>query len=156
MVEFFKSKWKYLVVIVGILLVASLGSIFVNIGMEWFSGLDKPSNFVPSAVFGIVWTVIYLAFAIILCIWISRTNLDTSTMVLLILNGILNVVWCLFFFALNNTLLGLIAIIINLILAFLLIINIFRRVSLFGYILSIYPLWISIATSLNLALWILN
>ena len=45
---------------------------------------------------------------------------------------------------------------LNLILGFVLIVDILKYKPLFGYILSIYPIWLSIATTLNLALWILN
>ncbi len=156
MSDFIKNKWKYVIIIISILLVAGLGSIFVNLGLDWFNELNKPSQFVPAFVFGIVWTIIYALFAIILCIWVSKSELDKSTITMLLINGILNILWCLIFFTVNNAILGLIAIIVNLIFAYLLIINIFSRVKIYGYILSIYPLWISIATTLNLALWILN
>ena len=74
----------------------------------------------------------------------------------MIINGALNVLWCLVFFTLKQLLLGDIVIILNLIAGFLLIADIFKTKKLYGYILIIYPIWLSIATTLNLALWILN
>ncbi len=150
------SKWKYVLVVFSIAVVAGLGALFVNLGLDWFQTLNTPSKFVSGTLISVVWSVIYISFVIILCLWLSGAPLPKSTLILLAINGVLNVLWCLLFFTFNNTILGLVAIIVNLILAYILIINIFKKVPVFGYILSIYPLWISIATCLNLALWILN
>jgi len=142
--------------VIPVIIVAVLGSIFVNIGMEWFNSLSKPTEWIPNVVIPIVWTVIYLATAVILFLWLNQENLSKCAVILFILNGIFNVLWCLFFFALNLILIGLITIIINLILAILLIICIFKSKPIYAKILLIYPTWLSIATSLNLAIWILN
>ncbi|MBQ3214271.1 MAG: tryptophan-rich sensory protein [Clostridia bacterium] len=139
-----------------ILLVAVLGSIFVNIGMNWFNLLKKPSQWIPNIVIPIVWTIIYGLFAVVNFFWIKNDNIPKSTFVLMIINAILNVLWCLTFFTLKLTFIGNIVIILNLIAGILLLINIFKQKHLYGYILSIYPVWLSIATTLNLALWILN
>lgn len=139
-----------------ILLVAVLGSIFVNLGMEWFNDLYKPSQWIPNIVIPIVWTIIYVTFAIINYLWIKKSAIPKSTIILMVINGILNVLWCLVFFTLKQLFIGNIVIILNLIAGIILIINILRHEKLYGYILSIYPIWLSIATSLNLALWILN
>ena len=137
-------------------LVAVLGSVFVNLGMEWFNSLAKPAQWIPNIVIPIVWTIIYLFTAIILCVLIKNGSLNTTLLITFIVNGILNISWCLMFFALNLTLIGNIVIIINLIAGWMLIIqlNKFRNKYINLYI--IYPLWLSIATTLNLCLWILN
>ena len=147
---------SYVVIIASILVVAVLGSVFVNLGMDWFSSLETPSKFVPSFIIPVVWTTIYIIFAIVLCRWASKENLRKSTVILLILNGILNILWCLLFFTLNNTLLGMISIVLLLIAAWVLIVDIYSQKPIYALITSIYPIWASIATTLNLALWILN
>jgi len=147
---------SYVAVIASILLVAVLGSVFVNLGMDWFGSLETPSRFVPSFIIPIVWTVIYSIFAIVLCNWTSKENLPKSTLILLIINGILNILWCLFFFTFNNTLLGNIFIVLLLISAWLLVADIYTKKPNFALFTLIYPVWASIATTLNLALWILN
>ena len=145
-----------LFVILPITLVAVLGSVFVNIGMEWFNGLTQPTQWIPNIVIPIVWSVVYLAFAVVLIIWQNKTEIPLSTKILLIVNGVLNVLWCLTFFALKLTFVGNIIIILNLIVGIILWLNIFKQQKLFSYILSIYPVWLSVATTLNLAMWILN
>ena len=147
---------KILIIVASILTVAILGSIFVNLGMDWYATLRKPSDWVPDILIPIMWTIIYLSFAIVLAIWVNKTILPKSTLILLIVNGIINVLWCLLFFTFNLTLIGNITIILNLIFAILLTINIYKNQKSYAYILSIYPLWVCIATTLNTAIWILN
>lgn len=147
---------KIIIAIVSILVVAVLGSIFVNIGMEWFNSLDRPSQWIPNIVIPIVWTVIYLTFAIVLSIWISRSEIPLLVVILLIINGVLNVLWCLTFFTLQLTFLGNIVIVINLIMAYILAFEIKKYSKSYFFATAIYPIWISLATTLNTALWILN
>ena len=151
-----KNKWKSLYVILPIVAVAGLGTLFVNLGIDWFNALVKPSQWIPNWVIPVVWTIIYLAFLVILLIMQNRYKFSTLTKFLLIANGVLNVLWCLLFFTLNLTFLGDIVIIINLIAGFWLILDIAKYNKTFSYILAIYPVWLSIATTLNLAMWILN
>lgn len=152
-----KNKFsKSLIIFFSILLVAILGSIFVNIGMEWFNALNKPTQWIANIIIPIVWTIIYITFAIILIIWQNKEDLPVTTKVLLIINGVLNVLWCLVFFALKQTFGGNIVIILNLILGYILVADIYKNKKLYGLILLIYPIWLSIATTLNLAIWILN
>lgn len=147
---------KIIISFVVIILVAALGSVFVNLGMDWFNSLKKPTQWVPNVVIPIVWTVIYLSFAVINFIWLKNDDIPKSTVILMLINGVLNVLWCLTFFTLKLLLVGNIVILLNLIAGYVLIVDIYKYKKLFGYILSIYPIWLSIATTLNLALWILN
>ena len=152
-----KNKFpKSLIIFFSILLVAVLGSIFVNIGMEWFNALNKPTQWIVNIIIPIVWTIIYITFAVILIIWQNKDDLPVTTKVLLIINGVLNVLWCIVFFALKQTFGGNIVIILNLVLGYILVADIYKNKKLYGLILLIYPIWLSIATTLNLAIWILN
>ena len=147
---------KIVITIISILAVAILGSVFVNIGMDWFDSLIKPSQWIPNIVIPIVWTIIYLTFGIILSIWIVKYGIPTNIIVLLIINGVLNVLWCLVFFTLKLTFLGNIVIVLNLIAGFFLFNKIYNFKPLYTYIIMIYPIWLALATTLNTALWILN
>ena len=66
---------QIILVIVSILVVAVLGSIFVNIGIDWFNSLNKPSQWIPNIVIPIVWTIIYLTFGVILTISAAGSEL---------------------------------------------------------------------------------
>ena len=150
------KKLKIILSIGGVLLVAVLGTIFVNIGMDWFNSLEKPSQWIPNFVIPIVWSVIYISAGLVLFLWQNNGNIPLKTSILFIINGVLNVLWCLVVFTLKQTFLGNIIIIINTILAFTLFNDIYKQNKTYAYMLAIYPVWLSLATSLNTAIWILN
>ncbi len=139
-----------------IVFVAALGSVFVNLGMDWYDGLNKALQWPPNILIPIVWTVIYVSFGIINFLWIKSEKIPIKTLILMLVNGFLNILWCLVFFTLKLTFIGNIVIILNLISGILLWVDIFKNNKIYAYVLSIYPIWLSIATTLNLALWILN
>lgn len=153
-----KSETKRIVLgIIAIVIVAVVGSICVNLGMDWFDGLTKPNEWINEILIPIVWTIIYILFAIYLFVAIKDNSINKKITILLILNGIINILWCLVFFALNNLLGGVAIIVINLMLAVLLVAEILKSSHKFiNYALLIYPTWIMFATTLNVALWILN
>lgn len=154
---FLKSNgFKILITIISILVVAILGSVFVNLGMDWFNSLAIPSQWIPNIVIPIVWTIIYLTFGILLSIWITKGGIPRAVVGWLIANGILNVVWCLVFFTLNLTFIGNIVIVLNLIAGIVLFLQIYKYKPVYAIITAIYPIWLSLATTLNLAIWILN
>lgn len=147
---------KYGKPLLWVLFVAILGAIFVKMGMEWFNGLQKPKEWLSNIVIPIVWTIIYSLFIIYLWYLVRNEIRNKKLNYLLLINGGLNVLWCLVFFTFNGLLGGLIFIIINLIVSVLLLKEICKTSNIFGYILLVYPTWLSIATCLNLASWILN
>lgn len=142
--------------IISIILVAVLGTIFTNLGMSWYSTLGKPSQWIPSFIIPIMWTIIYLLFALILYLWQQKEKLTTKIISLLVINGILNVLWCLVFFTLKSLFIGNVIIVINTVLALNLIYEICKEKPIYAAWLYIYPLWLCVATTLNLAVWILN
>lgn len=147
---------KIILAISAIILVAVLGSIFVNLGMEWYEALKTPSQWIAGYIIPIVWTAVYLSFGIILFLWIKNEEIPKNVVILLIINGILNILWCLTFFTLQQLLLGNIIIVINALLAIKLVFEISKTNKVYSLILSIYPTWVCIAKTFNLALWILN
>ena len=104
---------KNIITIGSIVAVAVLGTIFTQLGLNWFESLAKPSQWVPQFIFPIVWTTIYLIFGYVLIKQQKSEKLPQKTIILLIINGVLNVLWCLCFFTLHLTLVGNIVIIIN-------------------------------------------
>lgn len=152
-----KNKtFQIIISFVTIALVAGLGSLFVNLGMSWFDALQKPTQWLPNIVIPIVWTIVYGAFAVVNFFWIKNSFITKTTTILMFVNAFLNLLWCLSFFTFNLAFLGNIIIIFNLIAGILLWISIYKENKIYAYVLSIYPVWLSIATTLNLALWILN
>jgi len=147
---------KYGIPILSVVLVAILGSIFTNEGMEWFKTLQRPSEWIKDFIIPIVWSIIYSLVTIYLLYIVNKEKMNKKLFVVLVLNGFLNVLWCLVYFTLNSLLGGQVIIVLNLIASILLIKEVFRTNKKWGYVLMVYPIWLSIATCLNLATWILN
>ena len=147
---------RWIVIILPVLAVAGLGTLFVNLGMDWFNSLTKPAEWIPNFVIPVVWTIIYISFIIILLLWSKYEKIPQSIITLLIANGILNVLWCLIFFTLSQLFIGNVFIVFNLVAGFWLILEIKKFKPTYASILLIYPIWLCLATTLNNALWILN
>lgn len=147
---------KYGTPILGVILVALLGTIFTNMGMSWFKTLQRPTEWIKNFIIPIVWTIIYSLFTIFLLYLVKKEKFNKCLFILLLINGVLNVLWCLVYFAINTLLGGLIFIILNLIASIYLLKEVKKVSHAWWYILCVYPIWLSIATCLNLATWILN
>ena len=145
-----------LITVLGIGIVAGLSTLFTNTNTSWYLSLRKPLELIPEFVFPIIWSIIYIIAGLFIFFSLQNHTLNRTLTILLIINGILNILWCLVFFTLSQLLIGLIVIVINLICAYLLVSEMLKDNKLFGYMLVIYPVWLSLATCLNLALWILN
>jgi len=146
----------YSIPVLGTILVASLGGVFVKKGMSWYEKLVKPTEWIPTPVIPIMWTIIYTVFIFYTIHLVRKEKGNKRIISLLIINGVLNVLWCLVFFTLNSLFMGLVIIILNLIASMLLLKEICKTSEVYSYILTVYPAWLSVATSLNLACWILN
>jgi len=152
-----KSLIKNILLSFGVvLLVAVVGTIFTNLGMEWFDTLVKPSEWIPNYVIPIVWTVIYLIASIVIFLWLQKDGMTNEMAVIFIINGILNVLWCLVFFTFNSLFLGTVLILLNVVFAVYLVIQVDKYRPIYARALLIYPVWLFVATALNLAVWILN
>ena len=151
-----ENKLKYQIwAVVGVVITAVLGSVFVNLGMSWFNGLIKPSQWIPNFVIPIVWTIIYLLVAIYMVLLSKSSKFYKDNIVLFVANGILNVLWCFVFFTLHHTFLGVVVIVINAVLGYMLYLK-QEKDNWLAKALLIYPIWLTIATLLNTAMWILN
>lgn len=156
MKTFLKNNIAIFVICISVLIVAILGSVFVNLGMDWYNTLEKPSQWIPNFIIPIVWTIIYLLFIVILSIFNKNKLLNNKIIIYCVLNAILNILCCLIFFTLNQLLIGNIIIILNLFAGTVLIFLLNKTNKFYIYFLYLYPIWLAIATSLNFALWIIN
>jgi len=146
----------YSIPVLSVSFVALLGSIFVKKGMSWFEKLNKPTEWIPNALIPVMWSIIYVIAALYIIHFIRKEKGNKRIVSLLVINGILNVLWCLVFFTLHGLFMGLVVIILNLISSMLLLKEISKKSEVYSYLLTIYPAWLSIATTLNLSCWMLN
>jgi len=125
----------------------------------WYAGLVKPAFNPPNAVFGPVWTVLYVLMGFALC-RVLRLRGDSQQrwrgIQLFYLQLALNALWSWLFFAAHSPLLGLIDIVPQFA-AILATIALFRRLDgLAALCLVPLALWVGFATLLNAAIWKLN
>lgn len=125
---------------------------------SWYAGLIKPEFSPPNWVFGPVWNILYLLMGISLfLVLISKKSKDRSLGIkLFYAQLILNALWSMVFFGLENPL-GAFLIILVLWSSIFATIKIFFRVNkTAGYLLLPYIAWVTFAAFLNLAIVILN
>jgi tryptophan-rich sensory protein len=123
----------------------------------WYASLAKPSFTPPNAVFGPVWTVLYVMMAV--AVWrVSRADgpMQSRAVVLFVAQLGLNAVWSPVFFGLEAPRLGL-AVILALCVSLAATLAVFWRVDrLAGLLLVPYLAWVCYASALNAAIVALN
>lgn len=135
-----------------------LGSFFTVASIPtWYATLTKPSFSPPGFVFGPVWTILYALMGISLyLVWVSKAISKSYAIKLFFVQLILNAVWSIIFFGLRSPGLAFIEI-IALWVAIALTIKAFQHISkAASYLLYPYLAWVSFASILNFAIWILN
>lgn len=124
----------------------------------WYPTLVKPSFNPPNAVFGPVWTALYLLMAVAAWrVWRRRCNVATGrALSLWALQLALNLAWSFIFFGAHRIGYALIDITLLLI-AILATAIAFWRIDRIASLLFVpYFAWVTFATVLNAALWRLN
>ena len=146
------------VALVAIAFVLGQIATFPNLA-PWYASLAKPSFNPPNAVFGPVWTALYLLMAF--AFWrILRLPGQTpgrgAAIGVFLAQLTLNVVWSFLFFAAREPLLGLVDIVpqLLLIVATIALVRPLDRLAA----ISLVPLalWVAFATLLNFEIWRLN
>lgn len=125
----------------------------------WYMHLHKPSFTPPSWLFAPVWTSIYIMIAIAAyLVWQRRDGspLYRKTAWVYSIQLLLNFSWSIIFFG-THQIAGGLGVIIALWIMIVINIYFFRKFSvLAGWLLVPYLLWVSFATALNLAIYLLN
>jgi tryptophan-rich sensory protein len=127
-------------------------------GNPWFDAIAKPWFMPPGWVFPIAWTTLYALMGLALgqALAAPAGTVRTRALWLFALQLILNLAWSPIFFAMHRIGLAL-AVIVALDVVVLATIAAFARVRpLAGWLLAPYPLWLALATALNLAIWRIN
>ena len=142
-----------------------IGSVFtVSAIPAWYAALIKPDVWPPDGVFGPVWITLYalmgIAAYLVWSIYIkSDGRAKKRAKQALTIFGVqlfLNATWSIVFFGLQNPGWAFVNI-VALWLAIIWTIRVFFRISeTAGYLLVPYLLWVSFASYLNYAIWVLN
>lgn len=137
-----------------------IGSIFTGQSIRnWYTVLQKPSFMPPSWLFAPVWFLLYILMGIsAFLIWrrgFSNFQVKES-LVIFIIQLMLNVIWSYAFFGLRSPLFGLIAIVPLWTAILITIINFYRISKTASMLLIPYILWVSFATVINFSIYLLN
>ncbi len=146
-----KVNWKVLIFsLIIVYFIGFVGSLFTSIDNGWYESI-RPSITPPSFVFPIMWNILFFLIALSLYFaWINSNKKDKKKIIFVFgINLILNALWSLFYFKLQNPLVAffdLILIWISIIAMFIVTYKI-KRTS--AYLLIPYLLWVSFAGVLN-------
>lgn len=138
--------------------VAVAGGLATRLG-PWYQHLVKPSWQPPDWLFGPVWTVIFalIAAAGVRAWWDIPPGSERQAVVALFaINGVLNVLWSVLFFALRRPDWALIEVVFLWLSILALIIAIGRHSPTGAWLLAPYLVWVSFASVLNWAIVRLN
>jgi len=150
-----------LAICIGVCLVTGfIGSIFTSASIPtWYTTLEKPSFNPPNWLFAPVWTILFILMGIsAFLVWrvgLSEPNVKVS-LVLFIIQLVLNAFWSVTFFGLRSPIAGLIVIVILWVAILLTILSSIKVSITAGILLIPYILWVSFASILNISLYILN
>jgi tryptophan-rich sensory protein len=124
----------------------------------WYATLQKPAFNPPGWVFGPVWTTLYVMMGV--AVWLVWREAGWAgarvALVLFAIQLVLNTAWSFLFFGLRSPLFGFIDIILLWVMIVATIGAFYRVKKSAAYLLIPYIAWVSIATCLNYAIWVLN
>ena len=151
---------KLVICILACFAAAGFGGIFTSKAIpDWYRGLKKPRYTPPNWVFGPVWTVLYILMAVsVFLVWqegLSAPGVLTA-FILFWIQLAANALWSYVFFARRLIAGGIINIAILWLLILATMITSFPVSLVAGILLVPYIIWVSIATYLNVGIWLLN
>jgi tryptophan-rich sensory protein len=126
---------------------------------DWYPTLAKPSWTPPNAIFGPVWTALYIAMGF--AAWLvwrkdARFAGVRAALILFFIQLALNTLWSFLFFGFRAPGLALIDILVLLLVLALTVWAFFQHSRWAGLIMAVYLAWVAFATALNFAIWRLN
>lgn len=136
----------------------AIGSFLMNNGpiSDWYSNLNKAPWTPPGWVFGVAWTAIMICFSIYLAkIFTSEKN-KKNILIAFLVQFILNVSWNFLFFNQHLVFVALIGIVLLTSLLFYFYFILSKNIGKYKLLLLPYMIWLCIATSLNLYVFLNN
>lgn len=155
-----KKALRLIISIAVCFLAGAIGSIatYPNIP-TWYAALNKPPFNPPNWVFGPVWTTLYLMMGIALFLVWQKSFEDNEAkplVPLFLLQLALNSLWSIIFFGQHLLFWASFEILIMWSLILLFSIRSFKVSKLASWLMVPYILWVSFASVLTIAVWLLN
>ncbi len=155
------KKINYKMLIFYILFALLFGGIGAILGGNFsdLAEINKPAFAPPAILFPIVWSILYILMGVssyLVCESYESDDDKKSAGIIYIIQLIVNALWTLFFFRLKWYLFSFIWIILLIVLVIIMIIKFYNINKVAGYLQIPYLLWISFASILNFAIYLLN
>ncbi len=154
------TTYKLLISILSPLLIGAIGSLFTFQSIPvWYAGLAKPELAPPNWIFGPVWTVLYILMgSAAFLVWRRGLELRKVRLALSLFIGqlVLNALWSIIFFGLHNPGLAFIEIVFLWTAIVATIVSFAHISKTAAWLLAPYIVWVSFASYLNFAIWMLN
>lgn len=145
---------KLFVFIIATFLLGNLFTVF-SMNTEFYKSLEKPFN-LPSIIFPIVWSILFVLMSISLYIVSENKKTETKSYILYFVQLFINSLWTLFFFKLKLFLFSFLWIFVILFFVILMIINFYKINKVSAYLQIPYVLWLLFAGFLNYSIYYLN
>ncbi len=153
---------RIFLIVISVLSCLCIGFIASNFQADalqtWYPTLNKPSLTPPDMVFPIAWSILYVCMGLSIGLIVCRKNPNEMLFIKLFsVQIVLNFLWSISFFYLQNPLLGLINIILLDIVVAVYLLQAYKKANKFSFALFIpYLAWILFATYLNLYIYLNN
>lgn len=133
----------------------AVGAIASADAKEFYAALDQPSWAPPAAVFGPVWTLLYIAMAVAAwLVWRERGfSRARGALGLFLAQLALNALWSWLFFAWHRGSLAFADIVVLLVLIVATMVSFAKIRQLAAWLLAPYLAWVTFATFLNYSVW---
>ena len=155
-----KFKPNYILIPLGTLIIAGLGSAFTSSGMLWYNTeLILPSITPPRWVFPLAWNIIFiLATIAVLILWNKKEKGPELKWLkgLILINALLNVLWSFLFFSMQWIMAALIEMILLELTMVPIIALAWNRSKWAALCFVPYALWVGFATYLTYIIWMIN
>jgi tryptophan-rich sensory protein len=149
-----------LIISVAVPLAVGFGSsLFIGNSIEtWYAALNKPWFTPPNALFAPVWTALYVLMGVALfLVWRAPRNRTRDIgIALFAVQLAVSAIWTLAFFGLRNIFNGILTIVPLWILIAATIYQFYKVDKKASYLLLPYIAWVTIATALNVSIYLLN
>ncbi|MBD3367161.1 MAG: tryptophan-rich sensory protein [Candidatus Eisenbacteria bacterium] len=125
---------------------------------EWYAALVKPAWTPPNAVFGPVWTILYVLMGVAAWLVWRRAGFSEARgpLWLFIAQLVLNALWSCIFFGAHELLPAFVEIVVLWVAIAVTLVWFWRVVPAAGLLLVPYLAWVTFASALNFQLWRLN
>jgi tryptophan-rich sensory protein len=155
-----KNIWKLIISFVVTFAAASVGSLATFKAIPtWYASLNRTIISPPNWLFGPAWTILYILMAVAaFLVWregLEKKNVKEGLQ-LFIAQLVLNALWSIIFFGYHLIFTAFIEIILLLILIILTTVWFYRVKKLAAYLMMPYIAWVSFASILNFATWLVN